>query len=851
MNVRVRLYMIKPVLIFLVFSFSLLYAQSIPDSATETDAKTLVSLDTNKLDPNSFWYMTELDLSESAIQSMTESEFLKIPWKRIAVPGNIYSNNKDYVGKKNILLAKWIQFSEDPSTQYSIRLGIINDRDKTYLNGYWIGNTGQWDAKEPQAYDKLRIYNIPSNVIRYGKKNLLLLKIQPYFENSGGIEQDETTLGPSDKIFARYYKDEFVKLLFLTIYLTVGGYFLFLYIRRRKDRENLFFALFSFSFVIYNFLRNQLKYEFGFPFLEMKKMEYMVILLLIPFMYHFLRTLFEERYSIWGKILDGLQTGFFLFFLLTSDIETFSFLLTNFVQPTWIVYVVLIFVILYRNLKKKERRAFYITIGLTIVLFAAVVDTATNRNYWVFPRIMGYTFLVFNISLAIILANSFVKLNEEVEDLNKNLEKKVEERTDALNESLNQLQILKEKQDGDYFLTSLLIQPLARIENKIPEIKIETYVNQKKKFQFRGKDGEIGGDICIVGTVHLESGDYTVFANGDAMGKSIQGAGGALVLGVVFQAVLSRAKSSYTKSRPPELWLKDLYVELQSVFVSFDGSMLSSVVLGMVSKDGFVYYINAEHPWSILYRDGVASFIETELSMRKLGFPKNDHYFQIKTFSLEAGDTLLIGSDGRDDIVLPSENSSLRSINEDETLILRFVERSESNLKRLVHEIESSGEITDDLSFLKIEYFPKKTRISFPELVRTEYLEIKTKSNQGNYTEALDKLYPLIENYPHPSFFALAGKLQYQLKNWAEAIVNFKLAAKENPNREDYLYMTAKTLVKNGQNQEAVIWCERLFLRNKLYKQNTKLLMNLLDKTNNIEKKEFYLEFFSHEQNIV
>lgn len=851
MNVRVRLYMIKSILIFLVFSFSLLYSESLPNSATVTDPENLVSLDTNKLDPDTFWYMTDVELTDSEIQSLTESNFTKINWKRIVVPGNLISDKNEDGTQKAVILAKWIQFAENLSTQYSLRLGVINDRDKTFLNGKVVGNTGEWASKDPQAYDKLRIYNIPSNIIRYGKPNLLLVKIQPYFSNSGGIEQDETSLGPSDKIFAKFYKDEFIKLIFLTIYITVGGYFLFLFIRRRKDRENLFFALFSFSFVIYNFLRNQLKYEFGVPFLEMKKLEYMVILLLIPFMYHFLRTLFEERYSIVGKIFDGLQFGFFLFFAFTSNIEFFSYLLTTFVQPTWVVYIILIFVILFRNLKKKERRAVYITIGITIVLIAAVIDTATNRNYWVFPRIMGYAFLVFNISLAIILANSFVKLNEEVEDLNKNLEKKVEDRTDALNESLNQLQILKEKQDGDYFLTSLLIHPLARIENKIPEIKIETYVNQKKKFQFRGKDGEIGGDICIVGTVHLESGDYTVFANGDAMGKSIQGAGGALVLGVVFQAILSRAKSSYTKSRPPELWLKDLYVELQSVFVSFDGSMLSSVVLGMVSKDGFVYYVNAEHPWSILYRDGVASFIETELSMRKLGFPKNDHYFQIKTFTLEAGDILLIGSDGRDDIVLPSDNYLQRSINEDETLILRLVERSESILNRLVEEIELSGEITDDLSFLRIEFLPKKSRMSFPEEVRTEYFEIKSKSKQGNFFEALDKLLPLLEKYPHPSFYVLAGKLYYQLKQWPEAVTYFKLAAKENPTREEYLYMTAKTLVKNGKILEAVIWCERLFLRNKLHKQNTKLFMYLLDRTNNVDKKEFYLEFINHEQNTV
>lgn len=850
MNVRVRLFMIKPILIFLVFSFSLLHSQTVSVSTTKTDSDPLLTLDSNSNDPNSFWFMTEEDLNESTIETLSESNFWNWTWKRVPIPGSLYKNKADYAKKKTVFLAKWIEFPEEKNIQFSFRLGVINDRDRTYLNGEKIGSTGEWNSSDPQAYDKLRIYHIPSHLIHFGKKNLLLIQVKPYFGNSGGIEQDETILGPSDKIYSRFYKDEFIKLLFLTIYSTVGGYFLFLFIRRRKDRENLFFALFSYSFVIYNFLRNQLKYEFGFPFLEMKKMEYMVILLLIPFMYHFLRTLFEERYNFWGKILDGLQLSFFLYFAFTHNIESFSFLLTNFVQPTWIAYVVLIFIILYRNLKKKERRAIYITIGLTIVLIAAIIDTATNRNYWVFPRIMGYTFLVFNISLAIILANSFVKLNEEVEDLNKNLERKVEERTDALNESLLQLQILKEKQDGDYFLTSLLIQPLARIENQIPEIKIDTFVDQKKKFQFRGKDGEIGGDICIVGTIHLDSGSYTVFANGDAMGKSIQGAGGALVLGVVFQAVLSRAKSSYTKSRPPELWLKDLYVELQSVFVSFDGYMLSSVVLGMVSKDGFVYYINAEHPWSILYRDGVASFIETELSMRKLGFPKNDHYFQIKTFPLEAGDSLLIGSDGRDDIGLVQDDSNNRSINEDETLILRFVERAEANLKNIVKEIEFSGEITDDLSFLKIEYIPKEPRMSLPEFVRKEYIEIKTKSKQGKYTEALTQLIPLLNQFSHPSFLALAGKLNYQLKNWNEAIEHLKLASKENPMQEDYLYMTARALYKNGQIQEAVIWCERLFLRNKLYKQNTKLLMTLLDKTKNIDKKEFYLEFFNHEQSI-
>ncbi|TGK97590.1 SpoIIE family protein phosphatase [Leptospira levettii] len=842
--------MIKKLLIVLVFSFSQLESSPLLDFTIQNHPHSITSLDSNQNDPKSQWYITENGLTESEIQNLTEENFSNYNWKRIKIPGNLFPSKENQKQKRTVILAKWIEMDVDPNIQYSVRLGIINDRDRTFLNGKLIGKTGEWDSPFPQNYDKLRIYPIPSHLILPKKKNLLLVKIQLYFQNSGGIEQDETLLGPSTDIQNRFYKDEFIKLIFLTVYITVGSYFLFLFIRRRKDRENLFFSLFSFSFVLYNFLRNQLKYELGFSFLEMKKLEYLTILLLIPFMYHFLRTLFEDRYVIFAKILDGFQLLIFSFFLVSNNIEHFNFVLSNLVQPTWILYVILIFSNLIRNLRKGEKRAIYITIGLTIVLIAAIIDTATNRNYWVFPRIMGYAFLFFNISLAMILANSFVKLNEEFEDLNKNLEKKVEDRTDALNESLNQLQILKEKQDGDYFLTSLLIQPLARIENKIPELKIESYTNQKKKFQFRGKDGEIGGDICIVGSIHLESGEYTVFANADAMGKSIQGAGGALVLGVVFQAVLSRAKSSYTKRRPPELWLKDLYVELQSVFASFDGSMLSSVVLGMVGKNGYIYYINAEHPWSILYRDGVASFIETELSMRKLGFPKNNTHFQIKTFSLLDGDVLLVGSDGRDDIGLMSDTEN-RYINEDETLILRFVERTEAKLLPLVKEIENNGEITDDVSFLRIGFQSEIPKLSISEDIRTKFLMIQSNAKKGNYETALSDLIPLLTQFSHPNFHSLAGKIYFHQKKWIEALHHLKLAFNENPSKENLLYMIAKSEFQLGKIDDAVIWCERLFLRNKTQKQNTELFFRLLDHTDNFDKKSFYLEFLSHEGNIV
>ena len=53
----------------------------------------------------------------------------------------------------------------------------------------------------------------------------------------------------------------------------------------------------------------------------------------------------------------------------------------------------------------------------------------------------------------------------------------------------------------------------------------------------------------------------TVFLNADAMGKSMQGAGGALVAGAVFNSIIERTMLSPTvQNQYPERWLKNSFV---------------------------------------------------------------------------------------------------------------------------------------------------------------------------------------------------------------------------------------------------------------------------------------------------
>lgn len=79
-----------------------------------------------------------------------------------------------------------------------------------------------------------------------------------------------------------------------------------------------------------------------------------------------------------------------------------------------------------------------------------------------------------------ILANRFLKVHNQVEELNLNLDRKVKERTSRLQDTLNQIRELKIHQDGDYFLTSLILDPLNRYNVRNDFIAVEGFSRQKK-----------------------------------------------------------------------------------------------------------------------------------------------------------------------------------------------------------------------------------------------------------------------------------------------------------------------------------------------------------------------------------
>ena len=380
-----------------------------------------------------------------------------------------------------------------------------------------------------------------------------------------------------------------------------------------------------------------------------------------------------------------------------------------------------------------QRQAYFFLMAWLSLLLAAVVTMGVAEGLlpWttgimLMPYI-GYAAMAVILSLG--LADRINSMKSELLSWNNHLEDKVADRTRELERamsamsdlngnlqaSLVEARELKSQQDGDYFLTSCLVTPLITNENASPRIKSEINVQQYKQFSFRGKSGELGGDFCMTENISLGGKSYVAFICADAMGKSLQGAGGALVLGASLKSLLLRTRIRGSRSLYPELWLRDTYNDLNDLFLTFNYNMMITCVIGLVDEGtGFMYFINADHPRSVLFRDGRAEFLVDERMVTKLGDTEQDQFW-INTFHLQAGDSIYFGSDGREELRSAAADGALVV---DETLFLNAIQRADGDTLAIKEYLTENLNLRDDYSLLRImnAHHPLKPRDSHAEL---------------------------------------------------------------------------------------------------------------------------------------
>jgi serine phosphatase RsbU (regulator of sigma subunit) len=406
--------------------------------------------------------------------------------------------------------------------------------------------------------------------------------------------------------------------------------------------------------------------------------------------------------------------------------------------------------------------------------------------------------------LAIYINKIIEKLKEmyySLINLNKNLEKKVEERTNALEESLIEIQKLKNQQDADYFLTTLLLKPFfhSKIENeKINQIfEYDFFIEQKKKFIFKNKQEEIGGDYCCFEEIILKDKTYLFFINADAMGKSIQGAGGILVLGSMIQYAIQRNKFfKEDQQLSPEHWLRELFIQMHKTLETFQGTMYISCIIGLIDIETLsLYYMNAEHPNPILIRNKEAFFLYPNNNLLKLGLSIEKKHLFIHSYQLKKDDILFIGSDGKDDLELPNGE-----INDNEFLFIDIINQSDHSLNAIYQILTTYGKIKDDFSLMKIKVKEKSPLENEEFIEELSYIKeecLKIISNYNLNKEEYQKIYDYLKYYISivpldNKMLSIYAQICFKLNKFNEALENIERLLLREPENSSYILIASK-----------------------------------------------------------
>lgn len=729
---------------------------------------------------------------------------------------------------------KEVKISQDEINQLkesvSILIPYISNAYEIYFNGEKIASGGLVINDEFVRYEFRRnlIAKIPTPLLKTGVNEIYIIiqgvqgeEIAVYGDSSTNIDFHGNNLA---KVSER------ISLMLLFLYAFIGFYHMLLFIKRTKEKYNFFFASFCIMFSIYLFTRSTTVYELGIDSMLITRVEYFFLFFFAPFFIAFFEDFIQGKNSIVSKISFSVSSllAFPMFFVGI----VIAYKLLFFWQLTMLLASVYLLYLMIYGIVKKHPDSKRLFTGFMILLISGVSDIIGSMA--IIPgfgnfSLMQYGFFTFIIGIAAVLANRFLRVHNQVEELNASLELKVEERTRELQKTLTQVQSLKLQQDGDYFLTTLLIKPLMVNEARSNKIKIEFFIKQKKTFEFKNKTYDIGGDMCIANNIKLRGKNYCVFINGDAMGKSIQGAGGALVLGVVFRSIIERTKIFKPNMELfPEQWLKICFIELQNVFTSFDGSMLVSIVMGLIEENtGALFFLNAEHPWTVLYRDGKAEFLERQLYLHKVGMIGLDGSLRVQTFQMHPGDSIIIGSDGRDDIMLGMDTDGVRDINEDGDQFLKHVEQGKGELKGITEAILKMGEFTDDYTLIKLSYIEEdKPYLEVPAEFYTIVDNGDILLNQKDQSHAIESYKKALAIHKDKEVYRKLLEIYYSQKKYKEFIPLCEEYLSYNPMDSDFLFKISYASKFEGNLSLAIDYGECLKLRDPV---NISNLLNLSD----------------------
>ena len=330
----------------------------------------------------------------------------------------------------------------DKKEPVAFRSGTISDVSRFYFNAVRFGRLGSIEPYRPGA-ERECIEFLPLSAYKSGGTNALFVVISTRgnFVNNG-ITGHDIQIGGAKYIFGAYNRSAVISFVLITVYLLVGAYHLLLGVRRPKDLYNIYlglFCVFYSTFLIANGEGREL--IIGDNVYFRVKLDQISAKLAYAAIGLFVTYFFRRKHT---KIMVAIAAPLML--LAAIDLFAplrmidYTFLIA---QPFMILIIIVSSYETIRMVVKKNPDAIFLAAGLAILFLGAINDLLIENGILLNGfRILNYVFVGFVFGIDIVLANRFMKVYNEVEELNVTLENKVRQRTGELQIAMEEMEAI-------------------------------------------------------------------------------------------------------------------------------------------------------------------------------------------------------------------------------------------------------------------------------------------------------------------------------------------------------------------------------------------------------------------------
>ncbi|HZG58396.1 diguanylate cyclase [Paenibacillus sp.] len=298
----------------------------------------------------------------------------------------------------------------------------------------------------------------------------LVLQASNFSHRNGGLWKS-AHFGRDAEVLERLQQQRAVDLLLITCLLLIGVYHLRMYAIRRSERSSLYFGLFSLALALRAACVGEafLLHAFpGTPYVLHSKLEFISTYLAAPFALLYTRTLFPNEFVVrWTRLFLTITFGLAAVGLVTPE----SVYSHTYYPFQFVVYAQLTFMIAAIGVASlRGREGARMTLATLLVFTCTVVHDFLFYNQQIQSRDLApLGVVVFFLSQSFLLMSYYTRtltsvesLSEQLLELNRTLETKVEERTRDVRESRRKLEEANRKLRELSYLDPLMNIPNRR-----------------------------------------------------------------------------------------------------------------------------------------------------------------------------------------------------------------------------------------------------------------------------------------------------------------------------------------------------------------------------------------------------